>query len=115
RQTVPTLNLAPVTDAMPATGVYITRTHAGDRSWPSVTNVGYRPTFGGSDLSIETFLLSGLDGPTPAHIRVEFLRRIRAEKKFDSPEHLKAQILKDVGRAQAYFRRVPWHNRKQYV
>ena len=44
--------------------------------------------------------------PTPARIRVEFLRRVREERKFESPEALKAQILRDVGRAQAYFRRL---------
>jgi riboflavin kinase/FMN adenylyltransferase len=39
-------------------------------------------------------------------IRVEFLRRVRDERKFKNPEALKAQILRDVGRAQAYFRRL---------
>ena len=111
KQTVPTLNLSTQAEVLPATGVYITKTQELDgRRWPSVTNVGYRPTFGGSELSIETFLLAPLEGPAPQRIRVEFLRRLREEKKFESPEQLKAQILRDVGRAQAYFRRVPCHN-----
>jgi riboflavin kinase/FMN adenylyltransferase len=111
RQTVPTLNLSTQAEVLPATGVYITRTQELDgRRWPSVTNVGYRPTFGGSELSIETFLLAPLEGSAPQRIRVEFLRRLREEKKFESPEQLKAQILRDVSRAQAYFRRVPCHN-----
>ena len=111
RQTVPTLNLSTKAEVLPATGVYITKTRELDgRRWPSVTNVGYRPTFGGSELSIETFLLAPLEGSAPQRIRVEFLRRLRDEKKFESPEQLKAQILRDVGRAQAYFRRVPCHN-----
>jgi riboflavin kinase/FMN adenylyltransferase len=88
--------------------VYVTRTQdlENPRAWASVTNVGYRPTFGGDTLSIETFLLDPLNGPPPARIRVEFLWRLRAEKKFASPEALKAQILRDVRRAQAYFRRL---------
>jgi riboflavin kinase / FMN adenylyltransferase len=112
KQTVPTLNLSTAAEVLPATGVYVTRTRDTRReeSWPSVTNVGYRPTFGGTELSIETFLLAPLEGPAPARIRVEFLRRLREEKKFASPEQLKAQILRDVRRAQAYFRRVPCHN-----
>jgi FAD synthase len=60
---VPTLNLAPNTEVLPATGVYVTRTQdlEDGRVWPSITNVGYRPTFGdGRDLSIETFLLEPL-------------------------------------------------------
>ena len=107
KQTVPTLNLATEAEVIPATGVYITRTHDpnSSRSWESITNVGYRPTFDGQGLTIETFLLSAFDGDTPDQIRVEFLRRVREERKFDSPEALKAQILKDVARAQTYFRR----------
>jgi len=115
RQTVPTLNLSTTAEVLPAIGVYITHTHDDGRSWPSVTNIGHRPTFGGSELSIETFLLTGLEGEPPAHIQLEFLRRLRDERKFDSPEQLRSQILKDVSRAQAYFRRVPCHNRKQHV
>ena len=111
RQTVPTLNLSTQAEVLPANGVYVTKTHALDGpQWPSVTNVGYRPTFGGKELSIETFLLAPLEGSAPQRIRVEFLRRLRDEKKFESPEQLKAQILRDAGRAQAYFRRVPCHN-----
>jgi riboflavin kinase/FMN adenylyltransferase len=102
KQTVPTLNLE--TKA----GVYVTRTREtdGPRSWPSITNVGYRPTFNGHGLSIETYLLSSLDGGAPDEITVEFLRWVREERKFESAEALKIQILHDVGRAQAYFRRL---------
>ena len=109
KQTVPTLNLATSAEVIPANGVYITRTRdqADGREWNSVTNIGYRPTFGASDqLSIETFLLDPLAGETPERIRVEFLRRIREERKFDSPLALRGQILKDVRTAQAWFRRV---------
>ena len=61
---------------------------------------------GEQPLSIETFLLDPLERPAPEHIRVEYLRRVREERKFETPEALKTQILRDVGRAQAYFRRV---------
>lgn len=111
KQTVPTLNLSTAAQVMPATGVYITKTHdPAGHLWPSVTNVGFRPTFGGHELSVETFLLAPLEGPPPHRIRLDFLRRLRDEKKFSSPEELKAQILRDVHRAQEYFRRVPCHN-----
>jgi riboflavin kinase/FMN adenylyltransferase len=56
-------------------------------------------------LSIETFLLDPFDGTAPGRIRVEFLRRIRDERRFESPEALRAQILKDARTAQSYFRR----------
>jgi riboflavin kinase/FMN adenylyltransferase len=108
KQTVPTLNLATRAELIPARGVYVTRTRDLDapRQWNSITNIGYRPTFGQSEaLSIETFLLQPLEGETPRRICVEFLWRVRDERKFDTPEALKAQILKDVGVAQRYFRR----------
>jgi len=109
KQTVPTLNLAAETEVLPATGVYVTSTHemTGERAWPSVTNVGYRPTFGESpELSIETFLLEALAGATPHRIRVEFLWRVRDERQFPDAPELKRQILRDVGVAHAYFRRL---------
>jgi riboflavin kinase/FMN adenylyltransferase len=112
KQTVPTLNLATQTEVLPSTGVYVTRTRdlEDGRLWPSVTNVGYRPTFGGDgggrELSIETFLLEPIDGPAPRRIRVEFLRRLRDERQFPDAQALKLQILRDAGRAQSYFRRV---------
>ena len=109
QKTVPTLNLATQSEVLPKRGVYVTRTTdlEDNRSWESVTNIGYRPTFGGShQLSIETFLLDPLAGEAPRAIRVEFLWRLRDEQKFESPEVLKIQILKDAGRARAYFRRL---------
>jgi riboflavin kinase / FMN adenylyltransferase len=112
KQTVPTLNLRTHAQVLPATGVYITRTFDEEsaRRWNSITNVGYRPTFadvtGSPELTIETFLLEPLEAPAPEHIRVEYLRRVREERKFETPEALKAQILRDVGRAKTYFRRL---------
>ena len=108
KETVPTLNLATPAEVIPGRGVYVTRTRDLDngREWSSVTNVGYRPTFGDSGgLSIETFLLDPLAGGTPRSIRVEFLWRIRDERKFESPEALKTQIFKDARAAERYFRR----------
>jgi riboflavin kinase / FMN adenylyltransferase len=108
RRTVPTLNLATESEVIPGRGVYITRTGDRDsgRLYPSVTNVGIRPTFGGHKLTIETHLLEFTDIEAPARIRVQFLYRLRAERKFPTPEELKVQILGDVARAQTYFRRL---------
>jgi riboflavin kinase/FMN adenylyltransferase len=108
RQTVPTLNLSTTAELIPKTGVYVTRTHDLDtpRAWNSVTNVGYRPTFGDStQLTIETFLLDPPAGETPRRISVEFLWRVREERKFPNPEALKARILRDAAAARCYFAR----------
>jgi riboflavin kinase/FMN adenylyltransferase len=108
RQTVPTLNLETPAEVLPADGVYITRTRerGGTRQWNSITNIGMRPTFEGTSRTVETYLLSAFDGAAPERIRLEFLRRVREERKFDSPEALKAQIMRDVQVATSYFRRV---------
>ncbi|MGP8248013.1 MAG: bifunctional riboflavin kinase/FAD synthetase [Bryobacteraceae bacterium] len=115
RQTVPTLNLATPAAMIPARGVYLTRTRDldGSRRWNSLTNVGYRPTFGESSrLSIETYLLDDFSGDAPARIAVEFLKRVRAEVRFDSPEELKARIQEDAAIATRFFRRLKeWRRR----
>jgi riboflavin kinase / FMN adenylyltransferase len=108
-QTVPTLNLRRTAEVLPKLGVYITGTRDLDsrRQWQSVTNIGRRPTFGGDeDVSIETFLLEPLAGDAPHRISVAFLRRLRDERKFETPAALKEQILRDVSRARGYFRRL---------
>lgn len=107
KRTVPTLNLETESETLPANGVYVTRTTEleGTRRWRSITNIGVRPTFGGEGITIETFLIDPLYGETPERIRVEFLHRVRDERKFESPEALKAQIFRDVKQAQAWFRR----------
>jgi riboflavin kinase/FMN adenylyltransferase len=103
KKTVPTLNLDTHAEVLPADGVYITRTSDGQREWNSITNIGMRPTFNGSRRTVETFLLSPFDGQTPERIRLAFLKRVRPERKFDSPEVLKSQILRDVGIANRFF------------
>ncbi len=108
RKTVPTLNLRTDADVLPAAGVYVTRMTdpKSGKVFRSVTNVGYRPTFKGENLTVETHVLEPLDATDPEHIAVSFLKRLRVERKFPDPESLKAQIMKDVARAERYFRRV---------
>lgn len=110
--TTPTINLASYKDLLPPDGVYVTRVRVGDGGaahfLDAVTNAGSRPTFDGAGYAVESHLL---DGPPPVEltestpIEVCFLMRLRGERRFPSPEALKAQILADVARAQRYFRR----------
>jgi riboflavin kinase/FMN adenylyltransferase len=109
RYTVPTINLAPYSELLPANGVYITRLRIGSgadaRDFRGVTNAGNRPTFGADSFAVETHLLDfqpiALDETTP--LQLTFLHRLRAERRFDSPEALRAQIGLDVAKAQRYF------------
>jgi len=103
---VPTVNLAEYNDLLPAIGVYVTRLKIAGRAFEAVTNVGNRPTFEGAGFGVETHILNfepvELGEDTP--LELEFLLRLRGERKFPSPEALKAQIMKDVARAKRYFR-----------
>jgi riboflavin kinase/FMN adenylyltransferase len=108
RFTFPTLNLAAEQGMLPARGVYITRTclDGERRSHRSVTNIGMRPTFDGSALSVETHLLDAHLPATPKRMEVLFWDRLRDEKKFSGPEELRAQIARDIDRANKFFSRL---------
>jgi riboflavin kinase/FMN adenylyltransferase len=107
--TVPTINLAPYPELLPANGVYITILKAGEgptaRLFRGVTNAGNRPTFGTDSFAVETHLLNfepmPLTETTP--LELTFLLRLRDEKRFPTPEALRAQISQDVHRTQRYF------------
>ena len=102
----PTANLHPHNRVIPRNGVYVTGTLIDGQWRRSVTNVGLRPTFGdASEPSVETFVLNW-DGDLYGDVvRVRFLYRLRAERKFGSVDELKDQIAKDVSRAESYFER----------
>jgi len=106
--TFPTLNLAVEQELLPARGVYVTRTclEGETRSHRSVTNVGIRPTFNGSSLSVETHLLNAQLSTAPKRMEVRFWKRLREEKKFSGPEELRAQIAADIARADKFFSRL---------
>ncbi|MGA2096777.1 MAG: bifunctional riboflavin kinase/FAD synthetase [Candidatus Acidiferrum sp.] len=105
RFTFPTLNLAAEQELLPARGVYVTRTRLASetRSLRSVTNIGLRPTFNGSTLSVETHVIEPFGEATPARIEVEFWNRLRDEKKFSGPEELRTQIARDIATATRFF------------
>lgn len=106
RLTVPTINLAPYDELLPANGVYITRMKLGEDVYDAVTNLGYRPTFGKNAFAVESHLLnfrgSALAPDSP--LELCFLARVRDERQFASAAALKEQILKDAARASRYFR-----------
>ena len=109
RFAVPTINLAPYPELLPAHGVYVTTLAIGSgpaaETFHAVTNAGIRPTFGAASFTVESHLLDfhpiPLTQQTP--LRLTFLRRLRAEHRFASPEALRAQIARDVTRARRFF------------
>lgn len=108
KKTVPTMNIRPGSEIVPAQGIYITEAQdlADGRRWHSVTSVGTNPTFGGRELTIETYLLSPFDGRDPKQICIDFRRWLREERTFLTAEALREEILRDVARAERYWRAV---------
>lgn len=103
--TVPTINLAPYPGLLPPHGVYVTRLRVRGAWFDAVTNVGMRPTFGAESFAIESHLL---ESPPPeigpdAPLKLVFLKRLREEKRWESPDALRSQILLDVAAAKRYF------------
>ncbi len=96
----PTANVATDWTLLPRRGVYATRAHVCGACWGSITNVGTRPTFGDGKLLVETHLFDFEGDIYGADIRVEFVDRIRDERRFESVEELKAAIGRDVEKAR---------------
>lgn len=103
----PTANLKTEYRKVPKSGVYATRTLWHGTWHPSITNVGFNPTFVSSKdddehpLKVETHLLDFDEDLYGEEIRVEFHAFVRDEKKFSSAEELAKQIAVDVAKVRA--------------
>lgn len=82
-------------------GVYVCRLLVATRQHQAVVNVGYRPTFGETDLSVEAHVLDFAGDLYDEKVTLTFLRRLREERKFPSVNALKEQIALDVAAARA--------------
>jgi len=95
----PTINLYPSWEKfLPVDGVYATRVFIDGRIYNSITNIGLCPTVesAGASRSVETHLFDFTGGELYGkRVRVEFLRFIRPERKFESLDALKSQIVID--------------------
>ena len=100
----PTANLVPVEGFLtPAHGVYACRAYvdAAGEPIPAATNVGVRPQFvtGRGEL-VEAFLIDWSGDLYGRTLRLEFLRRLRGEKRFESVDGLVEQMGRDVDEAR---------------
>ena len=101
----PTLNVIPGEGLLiPAYGVYATRVTVAGRSYQAVTNVGVRPTVDeNGSVTVESHLLDVSEQLYGRECRVEFLKLLRHERKFDDLSALQAQIAADVAAAKLFF------------
>ncbi len=101
----PTANLMVANELLPLSGVYATLTKIGLRKYHSVTNIGWRPTFHGNRLTIETHILKLKKNLYGKKLELSFIERIREERKFENTQALISQIHKDVETAKKTFKK----------
>lgn len=93
----PTANLQiPCNKIIPKDGVYATKVLYNNRLYPSVTNIGQRPTFEGKDKSIETYIFDFKEDIYNKELRLYFVDYIREEKQFENKYMLANQMKSDV-------------------
>ena len=87
--------------ALPAEGVYATWIYIDNKAYQSMTNIGRRPTFPGSERTTEALVLD-YSGDLYGHeLKIDIMGRLRSEKQFDSVEALTKQIAEVVKRGRA--------------
>lgn len=102
----PTANISTRTEVVPLNGIYATIVEIGAQRRLSVSNIGVNPTFGTGPRTVESFILDFDHDIYGEPLKLYFVKRIRAEKKFASAEQLVAQMRDDVKSARAIFDRL---------
>lgn len=98
----PTANLVTTNEILPP-GVFLTVASVGRRVFPSLTNIGVKPTFGNNPPGVEAHLL-GFRGDLYGRIvRLGFIRKLRNERRFATPEALVRQVGRDLRAARTAF------------
>lgn len=98
---IPTANLRPENDLLPASGIYAVAVRWGDKFLPGVANIGTCPTFDGETaLSLEVHIFAFAGDLYGEKLGVEFIARLREERRFPSVEALGAQIRTDIQTAR---------------
>jgi len=93
----PTINIQPPSDKiLPPNGVYVSECIISEEHRRAVTNLGIKPTVGGRKIGIETNIFDYSGNLYGQEITVQFLKFLRAEKKFESVYELQQQIEKDI-------------------
>jgi riboflavin kinase/FMN adenylyltransferase len=100
----PTANLCTDNELLPPNGVYATTTRVGEIVYPSITNVGVRPTVDETGrMTVESHIFNFDRDLYGTSIQVGFVQRLRDERAFESLDLLKAQIAADCARARGLF------------
>ncbi|UCD09176.1 MAG: bifunctional riboflavin kinase/FAD synthetase, partial [Dehalococcoidales bacterium] len=82
-------------------GVYATWIYIGEEKYPSVTNIGKRPTFGSNDRTVETYVIDFSGDLYDQELKIDIVDLLREEMKFNNTDELKKQILDDIEKGKA--------------
>jgi riboflavin kinase / FMN adenylyltransferase len=103
---IPTANLQTPNELIPRRGIYVTLIGLDGHKYQGVTNIGFRPTVdrdATASLSIETHILDFDKDVYGKNVTLEFLVRLRDERRFLGVTDLVVQIQKDIMNARRYF------------
>jgi riboflavin kinase/FMN adenylyltransferase len=103
----PTANVDTHGELLPGSGVYAVRVRTPEGWRGGAANIGTKPTFGGSAVTVEVHLLDWSGDLYGQEVRVEFLERLRPERRFASVSELTTQIQRDVEEARVVLARTP--------
>ena len=96
----PTANINLQDELSPKTGIYAVTVECQDQQFKGVANIGYSPTFDDHIFTVEVHILDFDRDIYGEDIRINFIHRLRAEKKFNGIDELSEQIKKDVMQAR---------------
>jgi riboflavin kinase/FMN adenylyltransferase len=109
KQFVPTINIQCKKFLLPQDGIYASITIINDKEFKSISFIGHRISTDGK-YSIETHILNKNIKYISKNIEIKFLIKIRDNKKFDTYEDLKIQILYDIKVVNIMFKSFPTHH-----
>jgi riboflavin kinase/FMN adenylyltransferase len=102
----PTANIATENELLPPNGIYATTLTVDGVVHAGLTNIGTRPTFDETDVTVETYLLGFAGDLYGARVRLAFVQRLRDERRFDDVDALRAQMEADQRWAERLFSRL---------
>jgi riboflavin kinase/FMN adenylyltransferase len=97
---IPTANIQLTDELCPKTGIYAVTVEISGNRYPGAANIGYSPTFDDHKYTVEIHILDFNQNIYGQEIRVNFIKRIRDEKKFAGVDELGAQIRRDIETAR---------------
>ncbi|MFW6160366.1 MAG: bifunctional riboflavin kinase/FAD synthetase [Acidobacteriota bacterium] len=98
----PTANLA-TKNHLFLRGVFVSEVSLNNSRFPALTNIGHCPTFEGKSFRVECHIINYKGDLYGKEVKIDFLKKIRDESKFNSPQALALQIKKDIEEAKKYF------------